>query len=151
MKRRAIFHFLMIICITVALGCVLTSCENDEKTKEESTGRYTDKLMETIAKPDQEAVALLSLKYDLKPDVVESFLDRYLSNTDMGYKLLKDTLKSSERTASKQDEKGLLGLEKESYHQALVNASQSFGISLKTAALLVSDYRMLTVAVKGGE
>ena len=104
-----------------------------------------------MAKPNQEAIALLSLKYDLQPGMVESFLDSYLTDTDMGYKLLKDSLKPSSGEASKPSAMELLGLEKESYSQTLAKASQSVGISIKTAALLVSDYRMFTARGKSGE
>jgi len=60
-------------------------------------------------------------------------------------------LKSSSGEASKPDVMEFLGLEKESYSQALAKASQSVGITIKTAALLVSDCRMFTASGKSGE
>jgi hypothetical protein len=118
----------------------------------ENGDQYTEKFIRTMAKPNQEAVALLSVKYDLQPGTVEAFLDRYLADTDIGYKLLKDSLRASGGEASKAiSGMELLVLEKESYSQALANASQSVGITMKTAVLLVSDYRMFTARGKGSE
>ncbi len=151
MNRGIIDRSLIIICLTVVLGCVLTSCGKSEKTKKENGDRYTEKLMKTISKPNQEAIALLSLKYDLQAGMVESLLDSYLTDTDMGYNLLKDSLKSSSGEASKPSAMELFGLEKESYSQALAKASQSVGITIKTAALLVSDYRMFTARGKSDQ
>ena len=107
--------------------------------------------MKTLSKPDQEAIALLSQKYDLQPDLVESFLDRYLSDTDMGYKLLKDSLTTSSGEKSKNNSLNLLSLEKENYYEALAKASQAVGITVKSGALLVSDYKMLIKNGKNGE
>jgi hypothetical protein len=153
MHRGAIVRSLIIISLTVVLGCVLTSCGKSEKTKKanrENRDRDIERLMKTMAKPNQEAIALLSLKYNLQPGMVESFLDSYLTATDMEYSLLKNSLKPSNGETSEFNAMELLGLEKESYSQALEKASQSVGITIKTAALLVSDYRMFTASGKSG-
>lgn len=151
MNREVIVRSLIIIFLTVVLGCVLTSCGKSEKTEKGNGDRYTEKFMKTISKPNQEAVALLSLKYDLQPGMVESFLDSYLTDTDMAYKVLKDSLKPSSGETSKPSAMELFYLEKESYSQTLAKASQSVGITIKTAALLVSDYRVFTATGKSGE
>lgn len=65
----------------------------------------------------------------------------YLSDTDLGYKLVKESWKPSSGEPSKSRTMELLVLEKESYSQALAKASQAVGIPTKTAALLVLDYR----------
>ncbi|MBI1919488.1 MAG: hypothetical protein HYS23_00245 [Geobacter sp.] len=139
-----LFRKIAVVCISIALGCSLTSCGKSKKAKKENTNETTEKFMKTLSKPDQEAVALLSQKYDLQPGLVESFLDRYLSDTDMGYKLLKDSLTTSRGDKSKTDSMELLSLEKEKYYEAMVKASQVAGITIKNGALLVSDYKMLT-------
>ena len=79
MIRKVIIYFI------VALGCVMPSCGNIEKAKEGNGNQNPQELMEIMAKPNQEAVTLLSLKYDLQPAIVESFLDGYL--TDSKYNL----------------------------------------------------------------
>lgn len=154
MHRGVIVRSLIIISLTVVLGCALTSCGKSEKTKKanrENGDRDIERLMKTMAKPNQEAIALLSLKYNLQPGMVEIFLDSYLTDTDWKYRGFKDSLKSSSGEASKPDVMEFIGLEKESYSQALAKASQSVGITIKTAALLVSDYRMFTASGKSGE
>ena len=142
------FRKIVVVCLAFALGCTLTSCGKSKKTKKVNANEATEKFMKTMSKPDQEAVALLSQKYDLQPGLVESFLDSYLSGTDMGYKLLKDSLTTSSGTKSKTDAMNLLSLEKEKYYEALAKASQSVGITIKSGALLVSDYKML---IKNGD
>ena len=149
MNLGRIIRSIIIICLSAILGFILTSCGKSEKTEKEDRDRY--KLMTTIAKPNQEAVALLSLKYDLQPSTVERFLDCYLTDTDMGYKLFKDSLKVSSGEASKPGAIELLGLEKESYSQALAKASQSVGITITTAALLVLDYKVFRAKGNGGD
>jgi hypothetical protein len=139
-----IVRSVIVICLNIAVGWALTSCGKSEEANKKKTDWDTQKLMTTLGKPDQEAVAPLSQKYDLQPDLIESFLDRYLTETNMGYRLIKESLKPSNSEASKPNTTELLHLEKENYFQALVRASQAVGITTKTAALLVSDYKMFT-------
>lgn len=150
MMGNKLINSIVKLCIISTLASVSYSCGNGEP-KNIIVDKYTEKLMQTIAKPNQEAVMLLSQKYDLQPGLVESFLDSYLTDTDGGYKLLKESLKPSNAGRSKPDAMELFGIEKESYIQALVKASQSNGITPKTAALLVTDYKLFTARGNSGE
>ena len=120
-------------------GFFLASCGKSENTKKEEKNMYTERFIETMTKPNQEAVALLSQKYDLQPYVIENFLDKYLLDTDIVY----SSLKSSTTDATKSDHMEMMVLEKDKYLQALEKAAQTVGISTKTAALIVLDYKML--------
>lgn len=144
MKKRIMTCSIMIFFIVFMLGFYLVSCGKNEKTtNDEERDKYSEQFFKTISKPNQEAVALLSQKYDLQPNVIENFLDKYLSDTDMGYRLIKSALKSSTTNASNSDDKEMIGLEYGKYLITLEKEAQAFGISTKTAALIVLDYKML--------
>jgi hypothetical protein len=144
MNRSVIIRSSIIICLILVLACIFTSCGENEKTKKENGNLYSEKLMKTLLKPNQEAIALLSLKYDLQPSMVESLLDSYLSETDLGYKILKESFRSSSADALQPSTMASFDFEKESYSKVLAKASQPVGITVKTAALLILDYKMFT-------
>lgn len=141
----------IIICLTIVLGWALTGCGESKKIKNEDVHVYSKKLMKIFSKPNQEAIALLSLKYDIQPSVIESLLDSYLTETDIGYKILKQSFRSSTDITAKDTLMEPFDFEKESYSKALAKASQSVGITLKTAALLVSDYKMFATVDKSSK
>jgi hypothetical protein len=151
---KIVIRPLLIVCFVIVLGCVLTSCDRlgcmltscnkPESTKKGSQENYTENLNNRFTKPNQEAIALLAVKYDVQPDLVEKFLDIYLSDTNLTYRLMKELRKPSGGEPPKSDTMQLLVLGKEGYSEALAKASHEVGIAAKTAALLLLDYRTYT-------
>lgn len=137
-------------CLAVAIGCSLIGCNKSDKSKKEKTNQGTQKFINTLSKPDQEAVALLSQKYDLQPSLVEKFLDLYLTETDIQFRMFKESVKAPENKSKTYDIEQIF-LEKEGYLTALVNSSKTAGITTKTAALLVTDYKTITTKERSSE
>lgn len=141
------FVLLLIALASLQAGC--SRGEDRHNTAPPAT-KLEKKYIQTLTKPNQEAVALLAAKYDMRVETVERFFDSYLSDTSSSYLLLKSAVADKDDDKAKADNMDLVALEKEKYYQALVRASDLVGIAVKTGAQLVSDYKTFLKQDSGG-
>ena len=71
---RNLFFLIGVSCLI----CLCFAChkKGGESENEKKSGEIATKIIENMAKPDQEMVALLSLKYNKHLDVIEKIVDQ---------------------------------------------------------------------------
>lgn len=100
-----------------------------------------DKFMQNLAKPDQQMVSLLAIKYGAPRLMVENLLDGYLSKTDYNYRNFKrraDGVGIS--TDTSEDPSWLNDADENFYTQTISSLSTQTKVSPATAASIIFDY-----------
>jgi hypothetical protein len=138
---------LLIAYTCLILALLICSCGGDKRkvadAEQEANKKLSQELVEYFAKPDQEKVALLSIKYGIGFDIVENLLDAYLSRTDLEYKSSKSStksVKSSEGDDTSDPVKSLMR-QKSEYAKILTQLANELQISPVVAASIVIDYK----------
>lgn len=148
-KRYAYGVYTASFCVFLTLVC---SCGKEKTDLSAEDRKAKDKesaeLLRHFAKPDQEKVGLLAVKYGIAVDAVEKLLDGYLTETDYGYRSTKLQAKGVEATKAKNDDDPLsyMTQDKGVYVGILTNVARESGLDPKIAASIVIDYRAKVVA-----
>jgi hypothetical protein len=152
MKRKPITCSKIVPIVVFILGFSLVSCgKNEDTISDKKREKNSAQFLKTFSKPNQEAIALLSQKYELNAKTVEGFLDKYLSDTDMAYRLIKSATESSTKNPSDTFFKEMIGVESDKYLTTLEKDAQAFGINIKIASQIIIDYKTLTSKNDKGE
>ncbi len=101
-------------------------------------------MLDNLAKPDQEIVALLAVKYNKTLDTIENIVDIYLTDTDYGYRQIKSTIqKKNKGETKKQNEINLelIALDKSAYADTVARISSLFSLEPSIVASILVDYK----------
>lgn len=133
------------VAILMSMGSCSRSSGNASSSAVAMTNEEAHQLAQLMAKPDQQTVALLAIKYDVPSDAVQTLLDLYLSKTDETYESTRDATLGIKKSVNN-SRNPLLSLykDKEVFTRALTYAATSSGIPQKTAAAIVEEYEIET-------
>ena len=136
----------VIVAVTsLVLALSIAACgkagNNGSHVARASKKHDPDKLMQYFAKPDQQMVGVLAVKYNVQPATVESLLDQYLTKTDYTYRSFK--LKSQgANTANSGNEDVLRSITKDKkfYSKTIEVLASRFNVPPATTASIIFDY-----------
>lgn len=138
----------LIACSCLVFALLICSCGADKPTVTEAEKKANEKfyqeLNEHFAKPNQEIVALLSIKYGIGFDIVETLLDSYLSETDLGYKARKSSIKGVKSSKGDDTADPLKSImrQKSEYAKILTRVATELQINPVTAASIIIEYKI---------
>ena len=133
----------------IGIFCLVTLCfachkKGDESKSQKESNEFVSKMLEHWAKPDQEIVALLALKYNKPLDIVENVVDIYLTDTSLEYNQIKSTYREKDLRETKKPHGinlELLTLDKSAYADKVVKISNQFSLEPAIVASILLDYR----------
>jgi hypothetical protein len=137
-----LFLFIAIFCLVYF--CFACDKKGDKAENQKRTEKFASKWLENLAKPDQEIVALLAIKYNKKLDVIEKILDIYLTDTDYGYRQIKSTIKRKDKEETKKPNEinlELFALDKSAYADTVAKISNQFSLEPAIVASILVDYK----------
>lgn len=136
----------LIFFAIIGAGC--DSQKNSPENKE-MTKQFTQKFKELISKPNQEAIALLAIKFGSDANIVEKIVDQYLSETDFMYRMMK---KPKDEQRSKNDLEIASGLlDKAAYKELVNHLSAEFSVEPSKVASIILDYKLWDIAKDAAE
>ena len=138
----------------IGFFCLVYLCfachKNENKSEnQKKSGELASKMLEHLAKPDQEIVALLALKYNKPLDIVENVVDIYLTDTDFVYKQTKSAFQKKDvKETQKVNEINfeLLALDKSAYADTVARISSQFSLEPVIVASILIDYKVWKAA-----
>jgi hypothetical protein len=139
---RNLFFFLAIVCLFYL--CFACDKERDKSDNLRKSGDFASKMLENLAKPDQEIIALLAVKYNKDVALIENIVDIYLTETDFTYRQIKSTIKEKNRGETKKPNEinlDLLALDKSSYTNAVAKISNQFSLEPALVASILVEYK----------
>jgi hypothetical protein len=131
------------------------ACESEEEKleKQKRSAEFQSKTYKYLSAPDQEIVALLSVKYKIDLDLMENIMDVYLSETDPSYQILKSTLHEIGK-GEKQEFEDIVTTEffkdKSKYADAIKKVSNKFSLDPAVVASIIIDYQAWKAAKELG-
>jgi hypothetical protein len=146
------FFFLIGIFCLIYLGFACDKKEDKTKTQEKSR-EFASKMLENVAKPDQEIVALLAVKYNKDLDIIEKLIDIYLTDTDYAYKHMKSTIQEKNKGETKKPNEinlELFVLDKSAYADTVAKISRQFSLEPAIVASILVDYKTWKTAESRG-
>ncbi len=134
----------MLSCLFLISGLLLFGCEsetkrNKKKLQQEKSEQF---MKDFMARDHKERVALLSIKYNVEENTLESILDEYLINHDFTYGLKKSIDKKE-----KWDIHDKMNL---NFTATLSMLSNKHKLSKETLASIIIDYKSLESKGSGG-
>jgi len=89
--NKSIYRKLFLVAAVFCLVFLGFACDKkgDKSENEEILREMASKKVLLFSKPDQEMVALLSVKYNQDVNVIEKIVDQYLTDTDFSYRNFK--------------------------------------------------------------
>jgi hypothetical protein len=144
------FRILLVIPI-IFFAIIGAGCDNQKNSPEnkEMAKEFTNKLKELISKPNQEAIALLSVKYGNDANIVEKIIDQYLMETDFFYRMMQ---KPKDTQRSKKDFETVYGiLDKSAYIELINHLSTKFSVEPSKVASILLDYKLWDIAKEAAE
>ena len=139
---RNLFFFLGIFCLVYL--CFACDKKRDKSENLRKSGDFASKMLENLAKPDQEIIALLAVKYNKDLDLIENIVDIYLTDTDFGYSQIKSTIKEKNRGETKKPNEinlDLFALDKSAYANAVAKISRQFSLEPALVASILVEYK----------
>jgi hypothetical protein len=135
----------------VYLICFCIGCDKtgDKSQNKEMSKDFTNKWVANLAKPDQEIVALLAVKYGKDLGIIETIVDTYLTETDFVYKQFKSTIQQKDKEETKQPVEfsfELFVLDKSAYADKVAQISSQFSLDPAVVASILIDYKIWKAA-----
>lgn len=129
--------------LLAGLAGVSACGSNDASTNSAAQRQAANKFMEDLAKPDQQMVAVLAMKYGVTNTAVEKLLDVYLTKTDFAYQAIKNTtLDEQHNKTHTNNASASLFEDKAEYSKALAAAAAESEIPIRTAASIIEEYEV---------
>lgn len=165
MNNTHIYHRALFIAAIFRLSCLAFACgESRDKSQEKQQKAALERKYASLqSKPDQELVALLAAKCGMDVGLVEQVIDLYLTETDWGYRILKNalTVNEGELTQSQYEEsiKKLSEtdtdlmfhtLDKSAYAKIVEKIAGQFSLKPSIVASILLDYRTWKAAEEAG-
>ncbi len=161
--KNDIYGKLLLIAAVFCFIFFDLACDKKEDNSEntEMLHEIRSKMILLRYKPDQEIVALLSLKYHQNANIIENVVDQYLINSDFTYRVLKKAQElqpeelspkqvwkvfesRKEVLGSKTDKEIELGvLEKSAYADLVAKISHQFSVDPSIVASILVDYKIM--------
>jgi hypothetical protein len=127
LKNVIVYSISIILLISVC-------CKKNEVDKEnENMMKQIYEMMGEAPNPDEEKVILLSFKYKLNEQIVESILDEYLTKYDEHYLTIKEAFDGKQYSKAKTKTK-------ENIKSIVLELSTKYELSSATVASLIFDY-----------
>jgi hypothetical protein len=139
---RNLFFFIAIFCLVYF--CFACDKKGDKSENQKRTEKFASKWLDNLAKPDQEIVALLAIKYNKNLDIIEKILDIYLTDTDFGYRQMKSTIQKKNKEETKKPNEinlELFALDKSVYADTVAKISNQFSLEPAVVASILVDYK----------
>ena len=139
---RNFFFFTFIIFLVYF--CFSCDKKGDKSENQKRTEKFASKWLENMAKPNQEIVALLAIKYNKNLEIIERILDIYLNDTDFGYRQIKTTIQKENKAETKEASEiklELFALDKSAYADTVAKISNQFSIDPAIVASILVDYK----------
>lgn len=139
---RSLFFFIGIFCLVFL--CFACNKKGDESENQEKSREFASKMLDNLAKPDQEIVALLAIKYNKNLDLIENIVDIYLTDTDYGYRQIKSTIQKMDKRETKKPKNvnlELFTLDKSAYADTVAKISNQFSLDPAIVASILVDYK----------
>jgi len=135
-----IYRSIFIWIAMISFAHLISACMEDQSDSKDKT----DKILEYVARPDQEMVALLAIKYKRDAETIEKILDIYLTDTDIVYKKAKlkfQQKKDKDLYSGNENMLELYALDKTFYANEISKLSNQFPINPTIIASIIMDYR----------
>ena len=139
---RNLFFLIAIFCLVYL--CFACDKKGDKSENQKKNREFASKMLENLAKPDQEIVALLAVKYNKNLDIIEKIVDIYLTETDYGYSQIKSTIQKKNKEETKKPNEiklELFALDKSAYADTVAKISNQFSLEPAIVASILVDYK----------
>ena len=130
---------LLRIILLAVLSIVSLKCQK-KSSNDETSNETVQSIMTLIGKPDQEKVALLSIKYNLEVEITETILDEYLTINDFEYSRVKTMTSSKPDTTSSENPILFMTRSEHKFKESILSISTKYNIRSWTVANLIIDY-----------
>jgi hypothetical protein len=140
--HKNLFFLIGIFCLIFL--CLACDKKGDKSENQKKSREFASKMLENLAKPDQEIVALLAVKYNKTLDTIESIVDIYLTDTDYGYRQIKSTIQNKNKEETKKPNEinlELIALDKSAYADTVAKISSHFSLEPSIVASILVDYK----------
>jgi hypothetical protein len=146
-QNNRIYRSLLVLIAILHFVCLVVACEKKQDTSEKQIRRAEVPPTIDLARPDQEIVALLAIKYNKKIEMIKTVLETYGNEPDMRpipYKKKEDPKEQIQNQPERypRDEK--------SYTDKVAKISGQFSLDPAIVASILIDYKVLKAA-KGME
>ncbi len=137
--------------IIVFFATTGTGCHNSDISPEEKEMReeVSGKMKNLRTKPNQEATALLSIKYKLDVNTIEKIIGEYLIETDFKYRNLNEINKSQRTKHDMEIYTGIL--DKSAYVELINQISTNYSLEPSTVSSILFDYKIWGLATEATE
>ena len=135
-KNNYINNVLLLLLLIFSLRCNL---DTTQKKNDKDNDKYVQKIMDLIVKPDQDKVALLSIKYNLDLELTEKILDEYLTENDFDYNRMKDISKTN-ASASDKDPLPFMTRDKYAINKSIIEISNNNDVDVWKVTNIIIEY-----------